>query len=429
MPDYVPDDARVFGNVEVREGQTPDLGPLFEKAGPRERIFFDPEKTRAGVVTCGGLCPGINNVVRSLVLQLWFKYGVRSITGFKNGYEGLDPDVGEAPMPLDPDAVRGIHTLGGTILGTSRGAHDPRRMVDRLVKNGIDILFAIGGDGTMRGLHALCEEAERRGLSIAFVGIPKTIDNDVPFVDRTFGFETAVEVARSAIAAAHTEAVSTKRGLGLVKLMGRDSGFIAAYASIASRDVNVCLVPEVRFVLEGEAGLLPWLERRMAQRGHAVIVVAEGCARALGLTGGEIDASGNARYSSDELDVGKYLKRRIESHFRTTSQSLTLKYIDPSYMIRGVAANANDAVFCDTLARYAVHAAMAGKTDVLVGRCHRTFTHVPLSETLGKKKTIDPDGDLWLAVTESTGQPRLATGDRRSERPPTAPPKAPRGAP
>jgi 6-phosphofructokinase 1 len=418
VPDYVPDGARIVGNIEVIEGEVPEIGPLIEKAGPRERIFFDPQKTRAGVVTCGGLCPGINNVVRSIVLQLWFKYGVRSITGFKNGFEGLDPDADALSMPLDPDVVRGIHTLGGTILGTSRGGHDAARMVDRLLADRVDVLFAIGGDGTMRGLHALGEEAERRGAKLALVGIPKTIDNDIPFVDKTFGFETAVEVARSAIAAAHTEAVSTKRGLGLVKLMGRDSGFIAAYASIASRDVNACLVPEVRFALEGEYGLLPWLERRMSGRGHAVVVVAEGCAETLGLAGGERDASGNARYASDELDAGKFLKRRIEAHFRAAGQPLTLKYIDPSYMIRGVAANANDAVFCDELARHAVHAAMAGKTDVLVGRWHRTFTHVPLSEVLGKKKRIDPDRDLWLAVTESTGQPRFSPpSERRSQRP------------
>jgi 6-phosphofructokinase 1 len=303
-----------------------------------------------------------------------------------------------------------VHNFGGTMLGTSRGKHAPKVMVDTLQARGIDLLFAIGGDGTMRGAHAIAEEVERRGAKISVVGVPKTIDNDIAFVDKTFGFETAVAMARVAIDAAHTESLSVMNGIGLVKLMGRDAGFIAAHATMASHDVNVCLVPEVPFRLDGPTGLMSHLEQRLAERRHAVIVVAEGCGAQLvadAESAAPRDASGNLRFASDELDIGSHVKHAIVDHFARRQIPITLKYIDPSYMLRGVPAGAMDAVFCAELARHAVHAAMAGKTDMMVGRLHRVFTHVPLPLALSAKKRIDPDGELWLAVTESTGQPRF----------------------
>lgn len=409
IPDYVPDGMRVLHDAELSAGEVPDPTRSFEKAGPREMIFFDPKETRAGIVTAGGLCPGINNVVRSLVLHLIHKYGIAGVTGFRYGFAGLDPSCSHAPVQLTPDEVRHVHTRGGTILGTSRGEHDVGAMVDRLAELKIDCLFSIGGDGTMRGTHAIYEEAAKRGMKLAVVGIPKTIDNDIPFVDKTFGFETAVSMARVAIDAAHTEALSALNGIGLVKLMGRNAGFIAAHATLASHDVNVCLVPELDFEVDGPRGLLAFLEQRLKSRGHAVVVVAEGCGVRLTRdeTKGERDASGNLRFGDASLDIGTHLKQRIQEHFDEQKTSITLKYIDPSYMLRGVPANAMDAVFCDELARYAAHAAMAGKTDVMVGRWHRSFTHVPLQLALSEKKRIDPDKELWLAVTETTGQPRF----------------------
>jgi 6-phosphofructokinase 1 len=416
VPDYVLDASRVLFDVELAPGQVPDARRSFEKAGPREKIYFDPDKTRPAIVTSGGLCPGINNVIRSMVLQFVHKYGVKSVLGFRYGFSGLDPSSGFEPVELGPEEVRHIHTRGGTVLGTSRGRREPAVMVDTLVRQGVNILLAVGGDGTMRGAHAIAQEVAKRDLDIAVVGVPKTIDNDVSFVDKTFGFETAVSMARVAIDAAHTEAASALNGVGLVKLMGRDAGFIAAGATLASRDVNVCLVPEVRFDIEGSHGLLAYLEARLAERRHAVVVVAEGCGQLLAKSGqAPRDASGNLRFADPALDIGAFLKERIEHHFKERGIPLTLKYIDPSYMLRGVPANAMDAVFCDELARYAVHAAMAGKTDVMIGRWHRSFTHVPLGLALSEKKRIDPDKELWLAVTETTGQPLLAERRRRAD--------------
>jgi 6-phosphofructokinase 1 len=405
IADYVPDGARILCDIETSREQPTPRDEAFEKAGPRARMFFDPAQTTAAIVTCGGLCPGINNVIRSLVLELHHKYRVQRVLGIRYGYAGLDSSCGLEPVELGPAEVMQIHRHGGSELGVSRGAPEVGPMVDELERLGVQILFTIGGDGTQRGAHAIAIEVARRKLSIAVVGIPKTIDNDIPFVDMTFGYDTAVEVARQAVDAAHTEAASTRNGIGLVKLMGRDAGFIAAAATLASRDVNFCLIPEVSFELGGPAGLLAALEARLAARAHAVVVAAEGCASALASAEGKRDASGNVDYQS--IDVGPLLKDAIVGHFERIGTPVTLKYIDPSYMIRGGPANAHDSIFCDALARNAVHAGMAGKTDVLIGRMHRVFTHVPLALVAREKKRIDPDGATWLSVTEATGQPRL----------------------
>lgn len=409
IADYVRDDARVLYDVEVRGDEPLRHDLRFEMAGPRQRIFFDPAKTRAGIVTSGGLCPGINNVIRGLVLELHHKYRVKDILGFRYGFEGLDADAAEAPIELGPHSVSAIHKQGGSVLGLSRGRRDIGKMVDTLEAKGIDVLFAIGGDGTLRGAHLLAEEIERRGSKRAVIGVPKTIDNDIPFVDKTFGFDTAVELARLALDAAHTEATGARHGVGLVKLMGRDAGFIAAAATLASADVNFCLIPEVHFDLDGPMGLFAALHRRLLARGHALIVIGEGCGATLSKgENGERDASGNLRYASAGLDVGPRLRDAITAHFTALKFPINVKYIDPSYMLRGLPANATDAIFCDALARNAVHAGMAGKTDVVIGRWHRAFTHVPLSLVASEKKRIDSDGSLWLAVTETTGQPPLS---------------------
>lgn len=408
IPDYVPDGTRVLYGTELAPGELPDPSRSFEKAGPREAIFFEPKKTRAGILTAGGLCPGLNNVIRSLVLNLVHRYGVAEVVGLRYGYAGLDPATSHPPMVLRPAEVQHIHTRGGTLLGTSRGGHPASTMVDTLVAQRLDCLFVIGGDGTMRGAHAIAEEITRRGLPIAVVGIPKSIDNDIPFVDKTFGFDTAITMARTAIDAAHNEALSVHNGIGLVKLMGRNAGFIAAHATLASHEVNLCLVPEVPFKLEGPHGLLAFLATRLEKRGHAVIVVAEGCGVHLASSAPQqLDASGNVDLQAAELDIGAHLKTKITKHFKRANIPITLKYIDPSYMLRGVPANAVDSVFCDELARDASHAAMAGKTGVMIGRWHRSFTHVPLSLVASQRRRIDPDKELWLAVTETTGQPRL----------------------
>ena len=402
---FVSDDSYVLRDIEYPPRLAEGAPREFQRAGPRAQVFFDPKKTTFGIVSAGGVCPGINDVIRAMVLELHYGYGVEKVLGFRFGFAGLDSASGYEPIVLDPSMVRDIHVRAGTVLGTSRGPREPSRMVDAMARLGVDALLVIGGDGTMRAAHAIHEEVARRKLAIGIVGVPKTIDNDIPFVDKTFGFETAVATARLALDAAHAEASSVANGVVVVKLMGRNAGFIAAQATLASHEVNACLVPEVPFEIQGEHGLLAWLERRLALRGHAVVVVAEGCARQVLAPPSSRYASGNVEFASPEHDVGRSLQRAIKEHFTHRELPLTLKYIDPSYIVRAVRANSADAVFCDALARNAVHAAMAGKTDILVGRWHRCFTHVPLERCLAHEKRIEPAGDLWRQVVESTGQP------------------------
>ncbi|MCQ2055281.1 MAG: ATP-dependent 6-phosphofructokinase [Fibrobacter sp.] len=379
--------------------------PSLEAAGPRETIFHDPAWTRAGIVTCGGLCPGLNNVIKGLVQVLWFDYGVRNIFGIPYGYRGLNPSYGHAPIVLNPDVVDAIQEDGGTILGSSRGTQDPSVMVDTLMRLNINVLFCIGGDGTLRGAHAIAEEIKKRHQPISVIGIPKTIDNDLNLIDRTFGFETAVLSATDVITSAHNEANGAFNGLGLVKLMGRDSGFIAAYASLATTVVNFCLVPEVPFTLES---LYKALESRYSSgKTHAVIAVAEGAGQELFNDQEERrDASGNILKN----DIGEFLTRKINEHFKEVGKEINIKYFDPSYMVRSIPAQGTDAIFCFQLAESAVHAGMAGKTDMVVGSMNGEFTHVPIEYAVNERKKINPNGTLWHAVLGATRQQDYFSG-------------------
>lgn len=372
--------------------------PMFEAAGPREKIFFDPSKLSCGIVTCGGLCPGINDVIRAIVMSLHYHYGVKNIYGFQYGYQGLVPAFGHEPIRLTPQVVTPISEMGGTILASSRGNQDVSVMVDTLEEMNIGILFCVGGDGTQRGALAISDEASKRGLRISVIGIPKTIDNDISFVQKTFGFETAVSEAKRATYAAHTEAIGAPNGVGLVKLMGRDSGFIAAYSVLVDNQVNFCLVPEVPFSLEV---FLKALQERLNKRGHAVIVVAEGAGQHLFAATRERDASGNVKYG----DIGILLRDAIKDHFNSIGEEVNLKYIDPSYIIRSQPANPHDSAFCLLMGHSAVHAGMAGRTGMIVGFWNHQFTHVPTRLAVGKRKKIDSKGKLWSSVLASTGQP------------------------
>ncbi|MFQ5671228.1 MAG: ATP-dependent 6-phosphofructokinase [Acidobacteriota bacterium] len=375
----------------------------FEAAGPRRKIYFDPARLTCGIITCGGLCPGLNNVIRSVVLRLTYAYGVRRILGFRYGYAGLAASHGLEPVSLTPAGIENIHERGGTLLGTSRGPQDVKKMVQTLSRWNVGILFVIGGDGGLRGASALGKEVARQRQEIGIIGIPKTIDNDLMWVTKTFGFDTAVEAARSALLAAHVEARGIWDGVGLVKLMGRQSGFIAAHATLASSDVNFCLVPEVPLVLEGEGGFLKILERRLADRHHAVIVVAEGAGQDLIHDGAAPakDASGNPKLK----DIGLFLRRRIARFLGCRDGSVPMRYIDPGYMIRSLPANSMDAELCSILGQHAVHAGMAGRTGMLVGMWNHRPTHVPIALATRRQRRLDPRGEVWQRVLETTGQP------------------------
>jgi len=374
--------------------------PCFEMAGPRDKIYFDPSKTSCGIVTCGGLCPGTNDVIRAIVMSLYHHYGVKTIWGFRYGYEGLSPKYSHTPVALTPEKVRDIHHSGGTILGSSRGPQDVCSMVDTLEQMHISTLYAIGGDGTMCGIMAIYEEIDKRGLKINVVGIPKTIDNDIAYIDMSFGYITAVEASNTSTYTAYVEAMGARNGIGLVKLMGRASGFIAASATLANNVVNFCLVPEVDFTLNG---FLTALKNRIINRGYAVIVVGEGAGQNIFPDDLGTDASGNAKLGN----IGHYLREQITEFFETEQIDMTLKYIDPSYTIRSMPSNAYDSAFCLLLGYNAVHAGMTGRTNMFIGHSNNQFTHVPIPMVVNKRKRIDPKGRMWEDVLSCTGQPDM----------------------
>ncbi|MCQ2378797.1 MAG: ATP-dependent 6-phosphofructokinase [Victivallaceae bacterium] len=367
----------------------------FERAGARKKIFHDPAWSKAAILTAGGLCPGLNDVIRALVLALQ-KYGVPVIYGIRYGYRGLNPEHGLEPLLLTPEIVDGIHHDGGTILGSSRGEEKTEVIVDTLARMNINILFCIGGDGTARGAHAIVQEIKRRKLSISVITIPKTIDNDISFIDQSFGFATAVMEAEKVISCAHVEAKGAYNGVGLVKVMGRDSGWIAAFTTLANPFVNYCLVPEEDFQLEkGSHALLPNLVERLAKKHHAVILVAEGAGQELFKKKSiRRDASGNILKD----DIGVLLKSEITRYMKKNGIDVTVKYFDPGYEIRSVCAVGEDAVFCNLLANAAVQAAMAGRTDMIVGHWAGNFTHVPIPLATSARKKIPLDSTLWSCV-------------------------------
>ena len=403
---FITDNERIVYDVSLnnfekclKSGETP---VSFEKAGPRESIYFEPAKTKVAIVTCGGLCPGLNNVMRSLVNELYYRYGVSSILGIKYGYEGLIPEYNHPVVEIKPSMVNYIHLIGGTLLGSSRGNQDVGRMVDTLERMNINVLFCIGGDGTLRGAHAIAEEIKKRNLKIGVAGIPKTIDNDIDLIHKSFGFETAFSEANDIVRNAHNEATGAYNGIALVKVMGRDAGFIAANAALSIQEVNFVLIPEISFDLDGPQGFIAVLKKRLEARHHAVILVAEGAGQEFFENSSKNkDASGNVLHK----DIGVFLKDKISEEFRKSGFPFSMKYIDPSYIIRSVPANANDSKFCSLLAQNAVHAALSGKTDFVVGYWNDQFTLLPIPVAVAKRKKIDVEGELWWNVLEATGQP------------------------
>jgi 6-phosphofructokinase 1 len=403
---FVKDDERILYDVSVDNfhncKETGKIPVSFEKAGPKETIFFEPAKTKVGIVTCGGLCPGLNNVIRSIVNQLYYRYGISRILGIKYGYEGLISKYNHPVIELTAPMVSDIHLLGGTFLGTSRGNQDVEKMVDTIEILNLNILFCIGGDGTLRGAHAIHEEIQKRNLKIGVAGIPKTIDNDIDLIQKSFGFESAFSIANDIIRNAHNEAHGAYNGIALVKLMGRDSGFIAASAALAIQEVNFVLIPEISFDLYGIRGFLKVLRKRLEDKHHAVVVVAEGAGQDLFESNdNEKDASGNVKHK----DIGVFLKEKIIEEFDAKGFPYSIKYIDPSYIIRSAPANANDSKFCNLLAQNAVHAALAGKTDFVMGFWNNHFTLLPIPMAVAQRKKIDVEGELWWNVLEATGQP------------------------
>ncbi|CAD7929591.1 unnamed protein product [Amoebophrya sp. A25] len=435
------------------------------RAGPRGILHFRPSQTTAAIVTCGGLCPGLNAVIHHIVNTLWHSYDVRRIMGIRGGFHGMTKFGGEKdfaqdlfgtrparsgrrasevspahadealnesgigqtptgrdrmfcrsgsimrlggnqfdPIRLTPRVVHDIQHLGGTILGATRGGFDIDKISAFIEKNNIDMLFIVGGDGTHRGAYRISQHCIETLKNCAVCGIPKTIDNDIGLIDRSFGFLTAVEEAKKAIRSAKVEAASNMpNGIGIVKLMGRSAGYISALSTISmGSSVDLCLIPEVPVVLEGEKGVLPHLARVLHTRGHAVVVVAEGAGEELMGSAAETDKSGNKKLPA----IGEFMTNAIKNYFKKLEEEVTVKYIDPSYMIRSVGPNSLDAYDCMVLSSGAVHGTMAGLTGFTVGMVnnHSCTIPIPLIERLSPR-TLNPKGRTWERVLAITHQP------------------------
>jgi 6-phosphofructokinase 1 len=406
IANYVTDNEFIRLNTDVKIGAQPTLSRkhVLECAGPREMIYFSPSNVHAGIVTCGGLCPGLNDVIRAIVRCLWYRYGVRRISGIQYGYKGFLPEYQYGVKNLNPDIVDDIHKIGGTFLGSARGGgREVTKIVDAMEQLNLNVLFTVGGDGTQRGTLDIADEVDKRKLKIALIGIPKTVDNDFALIQKSFGFDTAVDRAVEVVAAAHMEAYSAINGIGLVKVMGRESGFIAAHTALASHEVNFVLIPEVPFNLEGYNGFLTHLEKRLKNRGHAVIVVAEGAMQDQLLTEKKLDAGGNLKMA----DVGTYMRDRITQYFDEKDMDVSLKYIDPSYIIRSSPANPADSIYCERLGKAAAHAAMAGKTKIIIGLVNNEFVHLPIKMAISHRSHVDPESNLWRDTLDATHQPAL----------------------
>jgi 6-phosphofructokinase 1 len=406
IANYVTDNEFLRLHTDVKIGAQPPLTRkhVLECAGPREMIYFSPSNVHAGIVTCGGLCPGLNDVIRAIVRCLWYRYGVRRISCVQYGYKGFLPEYQYGVKNLNPDIVDDIHKIGGTFLGSARGGgREVTKIVDAMEQLNLNVLFTVGGDGTQRGTLDIADEVDKRKLKIAVIGIPKTVDNDFALIQKSFGFDTAVDRAVEVVAAAHMEAYSAINGIGLVKVMGRESGFIAAHTALASHEVNFVLIPEVPFNLEGYNGFLTHLETRLKNRGHAVIVVAEGAMQEQLLTEKKLDAGGNLKMA----DVGTYLRDRITQYFDEKKMEISLKYIDPSYIIRSSPANPADSIYCERLGNAAAHAAMAGKTKIIIGLVNNEFVHLPIKVAISHRNHVDPESNLWRDTLDATHQPAL----------------------
>ncbi|PSS26547.1 ATP-dependent 6-phosphofructokinase [Actinidia chinensis var. chinensis] len=364
-----------------------------------EKIYFKPEEVKAAIVTCGGLCPGLNDVIRHIVITLEI-YGVKKIVGIPYGYRGFsDEDLSE--MPLSRKVVQNVHLSGGSLLGVSRGGPSISDIVDSMEERGINMLFVLGGNGTHAGANAIHNECHKRRLKVAVVGVPKTIDNDILLMDKTFGFDTAVEEAQRAINSAYIEAHSAYHGIGIVKLMGRSSGFIAMHASLASGQIDICLIPEVPFNLHGPHGVLRHLEYLLETKGSAVVCVAEGAGQNFLQKTNAKDASGNAVLG----DIGVHLQQEIKKTFKDIGTPADVKYIDPTYMIRACRANASDGILCTVLGQNAVHGAFAGYSGITVGICNTHYVYLPIPEVISYPRVVDPNSRMWHRCLTSTGQP------------------------
>lgn len=391
--------------------------PSFPEAGPRKELCFDPHRVKAAVVTTGGLAPGLNSVVHSIVDRHFNTYELNetlggAVYGIYDGFRGLR-DCASNSTTLNPKVTLDWLRQGGSNLGSIR-FRDPqgeKHLVDEIAKSitqmAIDILYVIGGDGSQLIAHKVAQAVP----SISVLGVPKTMDNDVLWVRESFGFDTTVEQATHAINALHFEAQSTRR-VGLLQFFGAESGFVAANAALASGQVDLVLIPEAFNNLSDEQlqhywkmllGHLDDRVKRQAHMPHAIVVVAEGVETAL--------VQQKSRKLGRKGDFLELLKQDIAGKVRDRrGRCLEIFVNEPRHYIRSGAANAHDQIFCERLGALAVDNGLAGYTNCMVSHWLTEYVLVPLELVVQGQKSIQTSGMFWRQVETSTGQPPSPCG-------------------
>jgi ATP-dependent phosphofructokinase / diphosphate-dependent phosphofructokinase len=327
---------------------------------------------RIGVLTGGGDCPGLNAVIRAIVRKGVGEYG-HEFVGYRDGWRGpLERDS----RPLGVPEVRGILPRGGTILGSSRtnpfkedGGSET--IAENLKADQVEGLIAIGGEDTLGAASRLYEG----GVNV--VGVPKTIDNDLSATDYTFGFDTAVNIAMSAIDRLHTTAESHRRTL-ICEVMGREAGWIAFHAGL-SGGANVILIPEVEFDLDR---VCDYIVRRFESQYSPIVVVAEGAQPKGGVPAAEgapTDAFGHVRLGG----IANWLEGEIEKRTGHEARATVLGHVQ-----RGGTPTAFDRVLATRFGLHAIDAVHEGQWGKMTALRSTDIQLVDLTEATAELKTV-----------------------------------------
>ena len=356
---------------------------------------------RIAISTGGGDAPGLNAVIRAVVLAAesrgWECWGIRD--GF-NGLLAPGQCLGEPVVRLTAASVYSIGSLGGTVLGSTNRAnplHYPVRQADGSIvetdrtgelagllrEHGFDALVSVGGDGSM----AIADALHRAGVRV--IGVPKTIDNDLDHTFATFGFDTAVGFATECIDRLHTTAYSQHRVM-VVEVMGRYAGWIALHAGMAG-GAHAILIPEIPYDPAVVAEAID--AREAAGHHHSIVVVAEGASPASGAR--SVLAAAEAGHAERLGGIGIRLEHELAELTGKECRSVVL-----GHLLRGGSPSAFDRVVASRFGAAAVRALAEGKGGVMVALADRGIATVALAEVAGRTKTVPTDSDTVMTARE-----------------------------
>lgn len=446
-----------------------NIGLTFPEAGPRENLVYPMESRdgatdslQVGVLVSGGIAPGINAVIKGIVDRhtLYSNHAKENddtsydleIIGYRDGFSGL---LSGSHIKLNRKKVRDFANKGGSLLGTSRyhpllDLDDPGKRdsaVRDIISNlkDIDILYVIGGDGSMRAAHMIWTRAQRmhaegEASKLSVVAIPKTMDNDILWVWQSFGFMSAVEKAKQFVLQLHTEASSNPR-LGIMQLFGSDSGFVVTHAALASGVCDYVLIPEADFSMEVLCEFIKKKLKSRYKRGQdgkspfGMILMAETAIPRDGINSPGckyIDDPDVGLEKEEKIAIEKFIAdgRRVQGQTQDALRRGGIKIIsrvvqkeirqmkpgqywekfrvftnEPRHLIRAIDPSVQDVIFGQRMGTLAVDNAMAGYTDFMISQWLTEYVLVPLKLVVLGRKRVPQKGIFWKSVLANTGQP------------------------